>query len=367
MGEHGLSVGTITLGTAGPITFGPDGILFLSDNSSATVYALSTGDRAESHVATPLNLEDLDLRLASFLGCTPDDIIIRDLAVNPLSENVYLSVQRGFGDEAVQVLIKVDRGDASISEVPLEDVSFAETVISDAPAEDDDRLDTLLPVTAEGEEIEVRGLTLRILRQPIRSSTITDLAFVDGTLFIAGLSNEEFSSKLRRIPFPFESDPARLADNNLEIFHVDHGKWETAAPIRAFVPYDQGRSILATYTCSPLVHFPVADLETGTKTVGRTVAELGPMNQPLDMISFVQDGAEHLLIANSRHGLIKVACADVDAQQPLTEPREPIGVPRAVEDLQGVRRLANLGEYVLALLSDEGGRQHLRSLDAAAL
>jgi len=26
---------------------------------------------------------------------------------------------------------------------------------------------------------------------------------------------------------------------------VSHGKWETAAPIRTFVPYDNGRSVLA--------------------------------------------------------------------------------------------------------------------------
>jgi len=141
---------------------------------------------------------------------------------------------------------------------------------------------------------------------------------------IAGLSNEEFSSKLRRIPFPFSDE---VTGSNLEIFHVSHGKWETAAPIRAFVPYDGGRSILASYTCTPVVHFPLADLAPGAKAVGRTVAELGAMNQPLDMVSFAQDGEEHLLVANSSHGLVKIACRDIDSQVPLTEPREPVGCP----------------------------------------
>ena len=50
-------------------------------------------------------------------------------------------------------------------------------------------------------------------------------------------------------------------------------------------PYDDGRGVLASYTCTPLVHFPLADLIPGGKTVGRTVADLGAMNQPLDMIS----------------------------------------------------------------------------------
>src|SRR5436305_9226823 len=132
-------------------------------------------------------------------------------------------------------------------------------------------------------------------------STVTDMAYLDGVLFVAGLSNEEFSSKLRRITFPFADD---VTHNNLEIFHVSHGQWETAAPIRTFVPYEGGRSILASYTCTPVVHFALDHVEPDTKVVGRTVAELGAMNQPLDMVSCTIDGEEHVLVANSSHGLI---------------------------------------------------------------
>ena len=32
-----------------------------------------------------------------------------------------------------------------------------------------------------------------------RTSSITDMAYVDGRLYVAGLSNEEFSSKLRSV------------------------------------------------------------------------------------------------------------------------------------------------------------------------
>jgi hypothetical protein len=191
------------------------------------------------------------------------------------------------------------------------------------------------------------------------------MAYVDGTLLVAGMSNEEFSSNLRRLPFPFTGE---MTENSLEIFHVSHGKWETAAPIKTFVPYEGGRSILASYTCTPVVHFPLADLAPGTKTTGRTVAELGAMNQPLDMVSFTQDGGEYLLVSNTSHGLIKIACSDIDSQAALTEPKEPIGVPREVEALQGVSRLASLnGTYVLALQKDETGERHLRSLKTASL
>ena len=37
---------------------------------------------------------------------------------------------------------------------------------------------------------------------------------------------------------------------------------------------------------------------------------------------------EHLLVANSSHGLIRISHDDVNAQEPLTEPRQPLGVPR---------------------------------------
>jgi hypothetical protein len=365
MSEYGLRIGTADVGLAGPITFGPAGILFLADNVSAKVFAVDVADPGPEAGSEPFDLENVDVRVGSFLGCEADDVLIADMAVHPRSHNVYLSVQRGHGDAGQAVLVRIDRFDGSITDVPLAEVPVAEVAIADAPAQDDERLDVTLPQGAEGEELQVGGRAIRVLRRPIRTSTVTDMAYVDGALLIAGLSNEEFSSKLRRIPFPFSEE---ATGNNLEIFHVSHGKWETAAPIRTFVPYDGGRSILASYTCTPVVHFPLADLTPGTKTVGRTVAELGAMNQPLDMVSFVQGGQDHLLVANTAHGLVKIACRDIDDQPPLTEPREPVGVPRETKDLQGITRLANLGDsHVLALQGDDDGRRHLRSLKTAAL
>ncbi len=86
------------------------------------------------------------------------------------------------------------------------------------------------------------------------------------------------------------------------------------------------------------------------------------------MVSFLQNGQEYLLIANSAHGLVKIACRDIDGQSPLTEPKQPVGVPRQTKDLQGIRRLANLGgSHVLVLQSDDAGRQHLKSLKTDSL
>jgi hypothetical protein len=365
MSEFGLRRGRVDLRSAGPMTFGPAGILFLADNDAATVYAVDVTDPGLAGGAEPFDLADVDAHVGSFLGAEPGDVVIKDMAVHPLSHNVYLSVQRGHGEAAQPVLVRISRLDGSITDVALDDVPFASASIGDAPAADDERVDITLPLGNEGEELQVGERKIRILRQPIRTATITDIAYAGDALLIAGLSNEEFSSRLRRIPFPFRDG---VTGSSLEIFHVSHGKWETAAPIRAFVPYDGGASILASYTCTPVVHFPLADLTDGAKAVGRTVAELGAVNQPLDMVSFTQDGDEYLLVANSAHGLVKIACRDIDSQPALTEPQQPVGVPRETKDLQGIRRLANLGgSHVLVLQSDDEGRQHLRSLKTASL
>jgi hypothetical protein len=184
-------------------------------------------------------------------------------------------------------------------------------------------------------------------------------------LVVAGMSNEEFSSHLRRIPFPFTGT---VAENSLEIFHVSHGKWETAAPIRTFVPYENGRSILASYTCTPLVHFSLDAMSDDTHATGRTVAELGAMNQPLDIVSYRRGDDEFLLIAHSTHPMMKINCRDIDTQEGLTEPREPRGVPREEISVAGVKKLANFNsDYVLALQRDDDGTRHLRSLKTASL
>ena len=111
MGELGLRRGRVDLRSAGPITFGPAGILFLADNAAATVFAVDVADPGPEGGAEPFDLADVDARVGSFLGCEPGDVVIKDMAVHPLSHNVYLSVQRGHGDAAQPVLVRISRLD----------------------------------------------------------------------------------------------------------------------------------------------------------------------------------------------------------------------------------------------------------------
>ena len=252
MSDLGLQRGSVELRSAGPITFGPDGVLFVADNATATIHAIDVGASGAASGAEPFDLEHVDERVASYLGAAVGDVAIHDLAVHPATHEVYLSVQRGHGDDGRAVLLRIDGLDGSVREVDLVDVPTASVGLDDAPDEADDRSDVTLPTDGSGEELTFGDRTIRILKRPIRMATVTDLACAGDALLVAGLSNEEFASKLRRIPLPFGSD---VEANNLEIFHVSHGQWETAAPIRTFVPFEGGRSILASYTCTPVVHF----------------------------------------------------------------------------------------------------------------
>ena len=64
--------------------------------------------------------------------------------------------------------------------------------------------------------------------------------------------------------------------------------------------------VLAAYTCTPLVKFPIDGIQAGTQIKGTTIAELGNRNRPLDMISYAKDGKDFVLLANSSRGIMKV-------------------------------------------------------------
>jgi hypothetical protein len=114
------------------------------------------------------------------------------------------------------------------------------------------------------------------------------------------------------------------------------------------------------------VHFPIADLVGGTRVVGRTVADLGPLSTPLDIVSFTNDDGEYVLVSNSRNPLIKIKCRDIDAQEGLTEPKEPVGVPREELPQTGVSRMAAVDGHVLMLQRDDAGL-HLHAYSSASL
>jgi hypothetical protein len=311
--SNGMVAGPVDAKSFGAMAFGPGNVLFVADNDAESVYALDIADATKA--GAKIEMAGIDAKIAQALGTTADQIAIADMAVHPASHNVYITVTRGKGADAKPVLVRVTSDAAQpISVVALDNIKHSATKIDNAPA-------------------STGGA-----RDPHRS-TITDLAFVDGNLWIAGLSNEQFSSAFRRVAFPFTS--AKEATTTLQIYHVSHRRSETQAPIMTFAPTKINGTLymLAAYTCTPIVAFPASDLKNGQAVTGRTVAELGAGNQPADIISYTVNGKGYVLVANRTHPMMKLSSDEIGGAPALTTPdvvgvaRTPVSAPGAVVQL----------------------------------
>ena len=311
------------LTSMGPLAFGPDGTLFAADTLGAAIFALDLGAQANGGAAGARGLDAVDEKLAALLGTGARDITITDLAVHPRTRNAYVSVMRGAGAGATPALFRID-GAGAITAVTMPTVRFQKVELANAPAAN---------ATA---------------RQNPRTQVITDMAFADGRLWVAGLSNEEFASKLRAIPYPFTA--AANAGTSLEIYHGNHRAVETRSPINAFVPYmlNNQQHLIAGYTCTPLVKFPISDLQTpGQKVRGTTIAEFGAGNRVLDMIVYRKGNQEFLLTANNSRGVMKIPTSTFANAASITTPvdTETGGVPfEKIASMTGIEQLDKLDD-----------------------
>lgn len=363
--DYGLKKGTADLKSVGPIAFGPPGILFVADPVGARIFALDVGTGAAAP-AQAVDIDKLDTRLAAFLGAKREDIFLRDMAVQPSTHAIYLSVMRGAGADGVPALVKVNaKGDLSL--VSLKTIAFASTEVVKPPASDDKRTAPVVAADSRmGKPMQIPGgPAINLDMRPLRTVTVTDLAYVDGTLLVAGASNEEFSSAFRRIAFPFAGQDEI---NSLKIFHVSHGRYETAAPITTFIPYGSKGSVLAAYTCTPLVQFSLDGAAAGAQVNGKSVADLGAVSTPLDMVAFRQGGQDWFLVSNTKHPLMKIARSDIDKQDALTQKADLVGAARHELPQKGVTWMSNLGDgHVLMAHQDETNALSLRSYAVESL
>jgi len=330
------SEGTPDIQFAGALAFAPEGVLLIGDTVRAAIYAIETGDKQSSADNKSINIEGVNQKLAALMGSDAAEIAINDMAVNPLTGSLYISVSRGLGPDAIPVVFKAD-AKGTLSELSLKNVRFSKASIANAPEPQEGR------------------------RNP-RLSAITDLQYEDGKVVVAGLSNEEFSSKLRVLNYPFDGSSKATS---VEIYHGAHGKLETASPVKTFVTYED--TVLAAYTCTPLVTIPVDDLKDGTKTKGKTIAELGNMNQPIDMIVYKKGNQDFLLMANSARGVMKLKLSkkEIDGTEAIgTRINGTAGLPfETVGELKEVMQLDKLNEKQAILLVGKSPKQDIRTID----
>lgn len=326
--KEGFVLGDPQIKAINALDFGPEGILFIGDSESGKVFAIDTKDVTERSEVENYDIKGFDEKVAEMLGTTVDNISIADLAVNPLSKSVYIAVRHTNGSS---ILIKID-DNSTMSVMDLSEIAF-----SDQP------LNAVVAADAE----DRRG-------RPLRKWAISDLNYANGKVMVTGLSNQEFGSTFRALPFPFNGDQEM---SSLEIYHAAHGRYETDSPIKAFTTakMDDTDYVIASYTCTPLVIFPASDLTPGEHVKGRTVAELGNWNTPLDMIVMEKEGSSYLLMANTARAVMKIKLDDVkDFNGSLTERVQErsgtAGVPFIALPFVNVQQLDQLDDSRFVML-----------------
>jgi hypothetical protein len=306
------------------------------------VYGVELGEKPSS-AAAYANVPGLGATIAQRLGTTAAGIEIKDMAVNPVSRKVYLSVRKTDGgnqsatDPANYALFAVDPS-GQVMPVDLKDKPFAKVALT-SPA----------PYRA---------------RQGQLTKLVGDIAYAKGRLLVAALSTEQFNSNLISVPGPFRADGVERYATS--IYHVSHKKQETASPIMTLTTYRDGDKeyLMAAYVCTPVVRFNLEDLKAGQEAKGITVAELGSGNQPMAMIAYGKAGSQSLLLNNSAFGILKVdakiAKETAAVNEKTTADRGNGGATaypgiEVVSSLKGAKAYASGGDSLVVVKATDGG------------
>src|SRR5580704_2209412 len=294
---RGASAASGPLRSAGVLTFGPNNVLFVGDITGAKVHAFALRDKDLTSQTDVIsgnfhNFEGrdhvvgLDQKLAALFGTTIDKIVINDMAVHRPTQQIFLSVERGRGTDAIPAVVKVNHGRLEI--LDLDSIPHSQMSI---PNEPDSKA------------------TLEF--DPQEMYAITDVKYYNGEVFVTGITNQRFASTLRRIPYPFSSN---MATCTVEIWHPVHGEFETRAPIiREVIRELNGEPYLfAVYGCTPLVRFPLSALKDGAHVRGDVIGELGYGSNPVDMLTFTSpaDSKEYLLVTIDTRSASQIAVSD---------------------------------------------------------
>ena len=259
------TVGKPTIQAIDTIRFGPGGLLLIGDGAGARLVAVETGDTTPKKWATP-RVERIDEKLAAKIGAPAKGIEIRTMTVNPASGTAYFLV-RTLADKA-NVILTLD-GAGEVGAFPLDKVKHV-----------------TIPLP-KGE----KGAVTRI----------TDVAWMGDRVLVGAVASEEFASKVCSIPVPL--DPKGTAVGfSTETYHVAHGKWETRAPMTSLMPYELNgkKYVFGAFACTPVVRYPIDDVQPGAKVKGESVVELGSGNQPRTMFAYEKDGKAFVLMNTFR-------------------------------------------------------------------
>ena len=273
----------------GALEFSSEGVLFAGDNLSGAIHAIDLTTETRTKEKFEINVYNIDAQIAAILGTAPHHIQINDLAVHPKSGEAYLAVTRGHGVEAMPALIKINAENV-LNTVDLSAAQITSQMLSKVP-------DISMQFKPRGSMMSPPSAKdIAKAQRSRRMFSIMDMEFHKGELFVAGVSNEEFSSVLRRMPYPFTE---KESISNIEMYHIAHDQYESRAPIRSMQikNIDGIDQIVAAYTCSPIVLIPLTELKDGAKVKARTLGDMGN-GQPIDMVAFNLMEQEMLFVTN---------------------------------------------------------------------
>jgi hypothetical protein len=305
---------------------GPGNVLFVADWKTAHVHAIDLPPAARKPAGTAFNVLDLETLLSRQVGGAK--ITVEDMVVRPGTAEVYVAVSYGAVKTPALFVVTSDK---KARRVDLKAATSASIALRDAPASNE-----------------------RFWKEtPERSFTVTDMKWRNGELFVAGLSNQNFASTLRRVKYPFDQ---QQSTTSVEIYHAGHNLIETRAPIRAMSFANLGGKpyLVAAYTCTPLVIIPLDELKDGAHVRGKTVAELGYGNTPADLIAYTKTeqgkSEDFLMLVNFDRvsNIIPVSQLEAASARPGIEKVVPFGQIAGLDVMQaplvGTLRLDNLDE-----------------------
>jgi hypothetical protein len=258
------STGSAQLKSIEAIAFGPAGLLLVGDGKGKQVVAIDTGD------TTPIKWTNTEIaniaeELAGRLGVTAKDIKIRKIAVNPASQTVYLAVQSLAAKK--DIILTVD-GNGKVKEFSTENVKFRAV-----PLPTDQMVKLVTDIAWAGDRIVVST----------QASTAT------------------FQSKIFSIMAPLGKETT-CGCFSTDTFHTGHDKWETNAPLRVMLPYEENgkKFLMGSFTCTPIVRYALDDVQPGAKITGTSVVELGQGNTPQSLFVYEKGGKKYILMNNFR-------------------------------------------------------------------
>ena len=333
----GLSINTFAadIHSISRLAAGPDNVLFVADWKTAQVHAITLAPAPRKPAGTAFNILDLETLLSNQLQGAK--ITVEDMVARPGTAEVYIAVS--YGAEKKPALFVVT-SDQKVRQVDLASAKSTAVELRDAPTTD----------------------ATFWKKIPERSFTVTDMKWRNGELFVAGLSNQDFASTLRRVKYPFGS---QQSISSIEIYHGGHNLIETRAPIRAMSFANLGGKpyLVAAYTCTPLVIIPLDDLKDGAHVRGKTVAELGYGNTPADLIAYTTTdhgkSEDFLMLVNFNRvsDVIPVSQLEAARQRPGIEAQVPFGHITGLDPLTaplaGTLRLDNLDEKSFVVVRRE--------------